>query len=158
MWISNVDRPGHGLMQIVVSDVRLWRTITRLLVWVAWLPIAWVWQITWVYSSGSVFNLNCNRWDTVSPCDNHLWNVLTRFNLITLWNLRINSNMLGRLTIQIRMANFNIIIVGISINNLTCLRIRIINKFVTIIAANKRITDRHIIGDFLRLSSFKPIN
>ena len=60
MWISNVDRPGHGLMQIIVSDVRLWRLITRLLVWVAWLLVAWVYRMVVVDTSLPMFNLDSN--------------------------------------------------------------------------------------------------
>ena len=158
MWISNVDRPRHIPMQSFITYIGLWRTIARLLIRVARLLIAWVWFLPRRYCNFMVSYIDNNIRNTIWSCRPSLWNVLTRYKLITIWNLQINSNMLGRLTIQIRMANFNIIIVGISINNLTCLRIRIINKFVTITAANKRITDYHIIGDFLRLSSFKPIN
>ena len=148
--ILNINSPRNGLVQVTIVS-----TINRLIG--RSLTIAWHW-ISVVDLTVLVSYIDNNILNTIWSCRPSLWNVLTRYNLITLWNLRINSNMLGRLTIQIRMANFNIIIVGISINNLTCLRIRIINKFVTITAANKRITDYHIIGDFLRLSSFKPIN
>ena len=122
MWISNVDRPGHGLMQIVVSDVRLWRLITRLLVWVAWLLVAWLWQITWLYSNGIVLNQDGRALNTFCRSLNSCWDLLTSNDLPACRSNWIDSNILVSLTSKWRGAD--LVPLFINVSNLALLLIR----------------------------------
>ena len=61
-------------------------------------------RILWLvrfYRDGVVFNLNCNCWDTIRPCDNRLWSALARNDLPVNWRLWVNIDSVASLTSQV---------------------------------------------------------
>ena len=113
----NSDRPGSSLVQIVVSDVRVWRLVTRLLIWVARLLVTWVWQITWLYSNGIVFNHDGRTLNTVCRSLNSCWDMLTSNDLPTCRSNWVDSNIIISLTSK--WGSINSITFTINIGNST---------------------------------------
>ena len=128
MWIMNCDGPRSTLMQVFVRDVLVRSTVARLLTWVGRLLVAWLGFVSWLNRDLVVTNLNRYSWNTSSRSNFTSRNVLTSNNVITGWGSWRNRNRCIRLTSQISMTNFNVLIVYINVNNLTSLIIsRVIN-------------------------------
>ena len=139
----NSDRPGSSLVQIVVSDVRVWRLVTRLLIWVARLLVTWVWQITWLYSNGIVFNHDGRTLNTVCRSLNSCWDMLTSNDLPTCRSNWIDSNILVSPTSKWRGADLVPLVINVS--NLAILHIRCVcyvnsNVLLTILNRYRRNT------------------
>src|SRR5699024_904996 len=114
--LSDVNRPGNGLVQIILSNttwvvLTVWQLITRVL-----------WLI-WRNRDRIVFDLNSNSWDTIRTSNHVRWNVLTFHDLPVSWRLWVNFDMVASLTSQISVTNYIATIITINVENLTSLGI-----------------------------------
>ena len=94
--VRNIDRdlPTNRLVQIIFTNAAwivfaIWQLVTRVL----WLIRS--------YRNGVVFNLNRNRWNTVRPSNNCLWNILSFNNLPVNRSLWVDVDSVASLTSQV---------------------------------------------------------
>ena len=130
--LSDVNRPGNGLVQIILSNttwvvLTVWQLITRVL-----------WLI-WRNRDRIVFDLNSNSWDTIRTSNHVRWNVLTFHDLPVSWRLWVNFDMVASLTSQISVTNYIATIITINVENLTSLdisRVGNINRYILLTILN----------------------